>query len=173
MTDAVNLIKAAAPGLPSYAQSFASAQDGWILVGGPPATAQEDLYLFQTVNGGKSWSLERHTTWTKCTSSPGSCTFLDGTGELSMAFWNGQNGVITEAMMAIAEIAVYRTADGGRNWSLSVISLPHQPQTAVLTAQGASLTLTISYPGHGSNLIDRSTNGGLTWRPLNAQIPAG
>lgn len=173
VTDAVDLIRQAAPGLPSYAQSFPNSNDGWILVGGAPATAQEGFYLFQTQNAGKSWTLERYTQWSGCSSTPASCTFLGGAGDPSMVFWNGQDGIITEAMMAVAQIAVYRTEDGGRTWSFALLPLPHQPQNAVLTHRGSMLTLTISFFGKRSQLVETSPDGGLNWTPIPAEIPTG
>ena len=45
-------------GIGGYSLSFPTAERGWLLAAGPPATAQDSWYLFHTTTGGRAWHLD-------------------------------------------------------------------------------------------------------------------
>lgn len=131
----------------------------WVLLGGQPATAQEPFYLFPTKDGGHHWSLINY-------SFRPHHIFPTVDGTPGLLFWNAHEGIIAESPAVLPDLLIYRTTDGGRNWTETKIAMPSKPNgaTAPQTAWYASgrLTITVSLAnGHTTHLT--STNGGMTW----------
>lgn len=161
--DAVHLLLTKSQ--PGVGLPLASAQAGqgrgWLLAGGPPATAQEGWFLFHTQNGGKTWSIEAETTW----SAPFK-TFPDTVGTPAMRFWNAKDGLIAMPSYASAGLFVYRTTDGGTSWTESQLATPGQPNNGkapqiTLNADGRMTLNATLYSGKTVQFT--STNGGATW----------
>lgn len=147
-----------------YDLSYANRRDGWLLAAGQPATAQQSYYLFHTMNGGKSWQLERYTVWAGCVSAavPPVCAFLRSAGETSMRFWNETDGIIALADYVGAGVQIYRTIDGGKAWSDKMLRLPQQAENVVLRQAGTALILTVTFYGRRPQRW-KSMNGGVSW----------
>lgn len=151
-------------GIGGYSVSFPSAQSGWLLAAGPPATAQESWYLFRTTTGGRGWNLERYTVWQGCMSAtqPPICNFLRSAGGVAMLFWNTHDGIIAQATFPVNLALIYRTTDGGKTWTGTHLKLTTEAQTASLhkTSHGLYLMLTF-YPKATETWF--SSNGGVSW----------
>ncbi len=162
----IEAVQSAAGGtaFPDYARSFGSQRDGWIMVGEGGSAGQEGYVLFETGDAGRTWSLERYTTWAGC--APGSssaCTFLGLAGSLSMTFWNSHDGAVVQATMVLNSLSFYRTQNGGRTWIASRIPVNHPSDNAVINYQSGRLMLTIDFYGSHPSVHEVSTDGGATW----------
>lgn len=161
--EAVHLLLAKAN--PGVGLPLASAQagqgSGWLLAGGPPATAQEGWFLFHTQNSGKTWRIEAETTW----SAPFK-PFPDSVGTPSMLFWNAKDGLIAMPSYASAGLFVYRTTDGGTSWTERQLATPGQPNNGkvpqITRYAGGRLTLKATLYS-GKTVQFTSTDGGATW----------
>lgn len=162
VTQAVHLMEAATY-QPSYTTVFANPTDGWILASGQPGAGQEAFYLFRTVNGGKTWSLERYTSPTGCVSQSPSCAFIAGDGWTGTAFWSGEDGIIVNASYLVAKAFIIRTTNGGQTWAAQTILLPASATGGHLRDQRGVLTLTLDQPGGHSPVTLESTDGGMAW----------
>lgn len=150
-------------GAPEYTKVFANKADGWILAGGEPGAGQEAFYLFHTIDGGKTWSLERYTSPTGCPSQSRSCTFIAGDGWTGMAFWSREDGIIVNASFLVAQAIIIRTRDGGRTWTTQTIPLPASATGGKLRNRRGVLTLALNQPGGHPPVTLVSTNGGTSW----------
>lgn len=103
-----------------YEQVCPTASNGWILVGGLPGAGHEAYYLFRTINGGQTWSLEQYTSYAAgCRPRARSCFPVGGVGYIDMGFWSPHVGVIVDANHEVPKAIVIRTQDGGKTWSLT------------------------------------------------------
>lgn len=158
-TDAVRLMRQwSVPGMVSA--HFGAHQ--WLLVGGPPATAQEEFALFSSQDAGQHWTLIDHTTF-----SPHQI-FLNSVGNVGMLFWDAQDGVIVETSPGFVarQVVILRTVDGGQSWR-QVPSLMATGATAMNGRPSLSMVhtaLTLTVPLHGGRAdVWRSTDGGIHW----------
>lgn len=93
--------------------SFSSPSDGWLLVGIEPSAGSENKYLYNTTDGGSSWSLVAQS---KFSSSQTMITsgVMPATGYVTqLQFISSQLG-----FMALARSGIYATDDGGLTWNL-------------------------------------------------------
>lgn len=165
VTEAVHLMEQSTvnQGAPDYTKVFANAADGWILAGGEPGAGQEAFYLFQTVDGGKIWSLERYTSPTGCPSQSPSCTFIAGDGWIDMAFWSREDGIIVNASYLVPQAVIIWTRDGGTTWATQTIPLPASATGGQIRDRRGVLTLTLDQPGSHTPVTLVSTDGGTSW----------
>jgi photosystem II stability/assembly factor-like uncharacterized protein len=85
----------------SQGLSFANGQDGWILAQSHPLTTPGQWVMLKTVNGGKTW-----------TSHSVQGNFEPMGNSVDMQFVNATDGWI------LGQKGLYRTADGGSQWTL-------------------------------------------------------
>ncbi len=165
VTQAVHLMEQSTvnQGAPDYTKVFANAADGWILAGGEPAASQEAYYLFRTVNGGKTWALERYTAPAGCPTQLPSCTFIAGDGWTGMAFWSADEGIIVNASAVVAQAVIIRTRDGGTTWATQTIPLPASATGGQIRDRRGVLTVTLDQPGSHTPVTLVSTDGGTSW----------
>ncbi|PSR35075.1 MAG: hypothetical protein C7B46_02660 [Sulfobacillus benefaciens] len=165
VTEAIHLMEKPTvnQGFPDYTKVFANAADGWILAGGEPGAGQEAFYLFQTVDGGKIWSLERYTSPTGCPSQSRSCTFIAGDGWIDMAFWSPKDGIIVNASYEVPQVVIIRTHDGGTTWAALTIPLPACATGGQIQDKGGVLTLTLNQPVGHTPVTLVSADGGASW----------
>ena len=169
VTQAVSHMEWMHDAFPSYVRTFGTRHQGWIMVGGMPATAQHSYFLFDTHNGGRTWSLERYTVWSGCSQTTSAqCVFPGLTGSLSMTFWNAEDGAIVQATMVENELAFYRTDDGGATWVSANIPVNHPAQNAVIRYVGNRLLLTIQFYGPYPSVTEVSMNGGAVWSVVSS-----
>lgn len=140
--------------------SFVSDSDGWLFVGGVPATqCQEDGGdIWHTSDAGSTWEL-LETTGIASAQCKSSLAFVDKThGYLSA--WDPNHRPV-----------IYASADGGRSWVASQ-PLP-DPPGQVSAAGGFTLrpflvsrrenVLYVGAGGWGHEYVYRSMDGGRTW----------
>ncbi len=165
VTQAVHLMENATvnQGVAHYTPVFVNAADGWILQGGEPGAGQEAFYLFHTVNGGETWSLERYTSPVGCPSESPTCVFIGGDGYTGMTFWSREDGVIVDASYLVPQAVIIRTGDGGQTWAAQTIPLPEAAIGGRLVDKHGMLTLTLDEPGGHGPVTFASTDGGTSW----------
>ncbi len=149
--------------LPNFAEAFLPGRrDGWVLAGGPPATAQQAFFLFRTRDGGAHWSLLRYTTFAACARAVGWCVFPGEAGPVAMVFWSPREGVMAQAGFASNTVGVFVTADGGRLWRSQVLRTAGNPLTVSLVRRHGRLVLRAPLIGHPP-FVAVSRDGGLRW----------
>lgn len=157
---------------PTLFPDFRSATQGWVLVTGMPATIQMPKAVYETTNGGVSWT-------------PVALETGDGTarGNLSYAgffpngiAFNGTSSGFMTAQNAGNQIPpLFHTVDGGRNWQFLQIPVPAGetgrnadtfPPVFFGPHQQRGL-LPVQYYGNQGMIITvyRTTDGGLHWSP--------
>jgi hypothetical protein len=164
VTTAVRLLEDHRAVIPTWAESFAGRADGWLLVGGIPATAQEPFYLFRTWDGGRHWSLERYTTWTPCPAGDAGCVFPGTAGPVAMAFLTARVGVIVQGNYARNGLTVFRTGDAGVTWHAAALRAPVEVERVTLARRGALLVLSAWAYGQRAPRVAVSDDGGVSWR---------
>ncbi len=143
----------------SYQAARVGSRDRWVLVGGNPATAQEEFALYRSTDGGKSWSLPVYTTFR------GNHVFLGLAGMTSLKFWNPHDGIIAESSGFAQTLVILYTTNGGETWhnaSVPKLGAPtgDSPPTIRESASG-TLTVSATYP-HRLRTV-QSTDGGKEW----------
>lgn len=147
--------------------TFVNAEDGWLLLGSNPATAQRFWVLLHTTDGGAAWRVEAQT---------GASADFPGMAysPTAMAFRNADQGWIVAVdpwqAPAIA-VNVYRTNDGGVHWRVATVTLPKQEDFAVETVGAPVFT----NARDGSFVLERESgelrfvtaDGGARWRVMS------
>jgi photosystem II stability/assembly factor-like uncharacterized protein len=149
---------------------FPSETDGYLLAtAGGIAAGVEDIELYGTANGGKSWKALG--TATQQETSP---TGLSAEGaKTGLGFAVPGRGWITGYRGTQPGMWLYETDDGGKAWHTSALPTPPRfdvagsPQTfpPLFTGPDAGI-LPVTWPGSPSNTVFYVTDhGGDTWRP--------
>ncbi|PSR23873.1 MAG: hypothetical protein C7B45_00875 [Sulfobacillus acidophilus] len=170
-TDIVHFMQSHARAVHKYlafADDQLNARDRWIVIGGNPATAQEEFALFRTIDGGHSWTLADYTTFT------GSHNFLGVVGAPALHFWNANDGIVAEASAFGQTIEIQYTTDGGVQWTnadVPEVGEPSGSAAPVITrkANGTLDVTAVIYPK--KSVTVQSTNNGRTW--VRIANPAG
>lgn len=151
----------------SVSRSQVGTENRWILVGGNPATAQEQFALFHTTNGGQSWSLA-------ASSQNGSLSagdFPNMLGTPTVFFWTPNDGLIAETSGFASGLMVYRTTDGGRQWApVTVAHAGATPDSTVAPTierrSSGALDLIVKLTS-GLEFHAVSTDNGQIWTPVS------
>lgn len=136
---------------------FVDAQRGWIVGRWANFDIDWGWFIAHTADGGATWSDQYTSTATDAELAPASLTertlwFLDATRG-----WYIYGG------------SIYRTTDGGTNWT--AYGLNRQVQSIVRFVN-ASTGLGVGPGDGGSSALLRSTDGGLNWSQVSL-LPAG
>jgi photosystem II stability/assembly factor-like uncharacterized protein len=148
---------------------FLNSADGFLLSGSPIGMFKYPVSLYQTSDGGASWTL-------KFAHSPGEEAggLPLGGYKYGVTFRDLQNGWINGGdYPAEAYFYLFRTSDGGLTWSQVQPALPAGYQSAFITVGapkffGASQAIVPVWlqTGAGRDLfLYTSTDGGNTWTP--------
>lgn len=102
--------------------NFTSSQTGYIIFGGEPAMSQENNYVYQTTNGGKSWH-----------EIPNATNFYehDITGG---GFASHTNGFICFTPIETTHGVIYATYNSGKTWVSLKMNYPSKYKDTSLTA---------------------------------------
>ncbi|MCB0631789.1 MAG: T9SS type A sorting domain-containing protein [Saprospiraceae bacterium] len=125
--------------------------------------------LYKTTDGGQSWEMQ----------------FESGEEEIiSIAFWDGSNGIIETNLYYEGKVGVHTTSDGGVTWNRTpqenIPSLFPGEFPGFMDSGGRALTVAGSDHawfgtayGNGSNdpiRVYRSTDKGQTWTAVNTDL---
>ncbi len=127
-----------------------SSLQGWALA--------PEQQVLRTTDGGSTWQVV----------TPSGAP----RGSFSLASVNANRAWLAVGSRAADRTVVYATQDGGANWSRAVIRRPGLPQLDYLGGSTGFLLLHQSRSGwnEGISLL-RTTDGGATWRLVNAARP--
>ena len=131
------------------------------------AAGSEAVELFQTSDGGATWTSVFHDD----PSQPGSSDSLPLAGiKNGMTFLDANNGWVTGSIPAAGEVYLYVTHDGGVIWSKQELPLPagyekyqYVPQAPVFFGKDGFLPLMIYLPDRVNLTFFVTHDGGLTW----------
>lgn len=151
----------------------------WLFVSGAPLadmTAWTPSYLFQTINGGKTWHVINYACSgefeTGCT-PPGHQHLVGQATPVAMQFLSPSVGILAQANRMAPILNVYRTTDGGRQWTrhhYRLPNLPHFNRTAtppkITETSTGLLSVTVAIQGHPAHVMYGSANQGRTWHVL-------
>ncbi|GGO02126.1 WD40/YVTN/BNR-like repeat-containing protein [Saccharibacillus kuerlensis] len=161
---------------------FVDNQRGWLMTTRTSESAgREDKTLYRTADGGESWTTIMRTS--NAAQPNGSSNPLPEIGYLSgMKFDSSSSGYVT--MLELGRPALYRTTDGGRNWSKSssffagdnpigmcdsyVSGKPqtHKNGSGSWVSVGCKQRDTVKYSGYFTN------NGGAGWKYVPFALPS-
>jgi len=146
------------PTVPNGRIAFVSAQDGWLMSVGSPATqcSGQSIALWRTSDGAATWSQVNP-------------TGIDNAQcKDAIAFVDTQHGYIG-ASDPNTQPRIYRTADGGKSWSSSTLpNPPAQRPAAFADFGGVVLASAESGAAPDRYYTFRSTNGGASWTGASA-----
>ncbi len=137
-------------GVFSEQMTFRSAILGWLLSGSEPGAGEQAKTLYQTTDGGK--------TWTKIASAPfgKQSQGLPSSGYVGpMLFSTTQTGWMMSPRMGLL-----RSTDGGRHWT-SVSSIGYQESLQDVRFSGAMHGWLLS-----SRQLWRTADGGASWQAI-------
>lgn len=155
---------------------FINNSDGWLLASPGPGAGSENVYIYQTTNGGQSWN-EIYTT--------NQHAGIPVTGiKTSITFVGKRTGFITnENGTEKGNVGLFITHNGGQTWTPVKIALPAKfqshyliPQHPMFNIQGTGI-LPVQVEGIGT-AIYRTNNKGISWSlqsviPLKKVVDAG
>jgi hypothetical protein len=151
-----------------FAEDQLNGRDRWIVIGGNPATAQEEFALFRTTNGGHSWTLADYTTFT------GRNNFLGMVGDPALYFWNANDGIVAEAASFGQSIEIQYTTDGGAQWITAKVPKVGEPSGSgapvITRSPNGTLNVTAVISPKKSVTV-QSTNNGKTWVAVSKPVP--
>ena len=146
---------------------FRSNSEGWIAFGGDVAMGNENNFVFQTTNGGKTWHEVRNSSNAYARVLTGACYTSSSTGFLCFRYDKTIHGPI------------YSTEDGGKTWRELPINYPSEYDEQGLTPAsprfigkyGVIPMCSTDYVDYNSIVFYLYTNnGGKTW---SDKIPNG
>ncbi len=131
------------------------------------AAGSEAVELFQSSDGGATWSSVFHDD----PNQPGSSDSLPLAGiKNGMTFLDASTGWVTGSVPAAGEVYLYVTHDGGVTWSKQSLPLPagyeryqYVPQAPVFFGKDGFLPLMVNLPDRVNLTIFVTQDGGLTW----------
>ena len=133
----------------------ATQQTVWLLCGGVPSAGNQGKTPYRSSDGGSRWSLLASTP----DPAVGKIPLIGYASDLS--FMSPSVGY-----MALARATLFRTADGGRNWTAAV------GDQAVVGNSGINRIVFVdSLNGWATTgqaaVVYRTVDGGQTWHPAN------
>ncbi len=144
----------------SYATSQVGSQNQWVLIGGNPATAQEEFALFRTIDGGQQWRLADYTSFV------GHNDFLGTVGIPSLLFWNVNDGIIAESSSFGQTVGILYTTNGGTSWTTANVPQVGEPtgQKAPIITRHGKGTLDVTTTVFPNKTVTvQSTDNGKAW----------
>lgn len=154
--------------------AFVDARHGWILATSDPALGLMEKAVYETRDGGATWRLATCT----CRRTPAGALPAAGypTG---MAFRDAAHGWVAELYRDVTAVPLYRTADGGRTWTLQALPVPDPYRVAfyanayppVFSGPGNRHgVFLVQFVGQGMVAVDAyvTRDGGANWEDTSA-----
>jgi len=148
---------------------FLDDNNGFVLNGEPSGMQKHPVSLFQTSDGGATWTLK----YTNIPTAPNPGTSLPFSGHKNgMTFRDTSNGWVGGDYPNNGYVYLYRTSDGGVNWSRIQLTLPAGYESAFITTTapkffGANDAILPVWMTLGAGMRDLflyvTHNGGATW----------
>jgi photosystem II stability/assembly factor-like uncharacterized protein len=150
--------------------SFVDAQEGWSLMGSTRDAQCTGTKIWHTKDGGATWQEVAVETWTP--SYPPDSTKRDSECREGLSFIDPLHGFVAASVPGI-QTSMYRTIDGGKNWSGSPLPDPPDFKTGsgfslragLVKRFGSTLYVVASglQGGDARQYMFRSTDGGASW----------
>ena len=165
----------------SSSAPFGDESHGFALADRGTSAGSEAVELFQSTDGGATWSSVFHDD----PSQRGASDSLPLAGiKNGMTFRDARTGWVTGSIPQAGQVYLYMTQDGGLSWVQQNISLPagyeaypYLTQAPVFFGMEGFLPVTIDLPGKPVLTFYTSQDGGLNWNGDPASsgqtIPAG
>lgn len=153
--------------------SFFDARRGVVL-----AADQRGPELLRTTDGGQHWTTHRTTT---CQTGPQLAFFLDVDHGWCIAPY-GDSAATQSLFPERQEIGLYRTTDGGANWTQVLATTPAQPVAGGLSDEGQKSWIWFrdattgwigQYAAGGHAVVYATSDAGDHWSRQELQPPAG
>ena len=146
---------------------FLDNNHGFALADRGTVAGSEAVELFQTTNGGASWTSIFHDN----PGQGGASGSLPLAGiKNGMTFIDNQTGWVTGSIPQDGQVYLYVTRDGGISWSQQSVALPavyqvyqYLVQAPVFFGKNAFLPLTIYLPDRTVQTFYTSQDGGASW----------
>lgn len=106
------------PSIPSKTQFFINSDEGWKATYKFLGMSQENMILYRTKDGGK--------TWIEIANSTAQGSTLPGGTKSGMCFISSNRGWITTNSPSSGDIGLYTTMDGGVTWSKQNLQIPNK-----------------------------------------------
>lgn len=157
---------------------FLDANKGWIMASLGAAAGSMAVAIFQTTDGGKTWTQ----TYTNDPNQAGSASSLPLGGlKDGMTPLDGQTAFIGGVIYTPGVIYLYKTSDGGHTWNSITVQVPLGYELAdydtvgpkFVTSKDAFLPVQVSSQNGVVLAIYVSHDGGFTWVLTRTMIPQG
>ncbi len=160
---------------------FLDRSHGFALADRGAGAGSEAVELFQSTDGGGTWSSVSHDD----PGQPGASGSLPLAGiKNGMIFIDTRTGWVTGSLPQAGQVYFYVTHDGGISWTQQSLPLPagyeayqYLPQAPVFFGKDGFLPVTVYLPGRAVLTFYTSQDGGLSWNgdPANAgqTLPPG
>jgi len=116
------------------------------------SSSQAILVLYDSYNGGQSWSMTTPLTI--------AISANEAASDLSVYV------VDTQHAWATINNSVYATTNGGQSWSL----ISHVASIGDMSFSSDTTGWAIGNPASKQNILEKTTDGGKTWQPINYTI---
>ena len=138
--------------------SFVSPSVGFVACAGPPANwSLQDKWLYQTSDGGNTWTIVHQTAQAQDSRTP---DVLPVGGNLAdLHFLDGSHG-----WMAVAAGGLYSTSNGGKTWT--AISQSTFGGDVMSVGLVDFLSADVGYSVDGLGDLLETANGGKTWKTI-------
>jgi len=135
---------------------FSTTSDGWLVLGSNAADGQQNVRIFQTSDGGKTWQ------------EIGNPTDVYSGIVTGAAFTNKKIGFISYRYLDDPNPVVYRTTNGGKTWAKCNITIPDSFKSITTYATASSLAF------NGSNgvlqVTLRNNQSELNSKPVDVTV---
>ncbi|HSL42482.1 MAG TPA: CARDB domain-containing protein, partial [Anaerolineales bacterium] len=155
---------------------FLDERNGFVLSGEPSGMQKHAVYLYQTSDGGATWTLK----YANDPSLPNNTLPFSG-HKLGMAFRDASTGWVGGDYPTPGYVYLYRTIDSGVTWSQQSLTLPVGYENSYVTIESprffglndAVLPVWLSTNAGRDLFIYESYNGGETWTNFGGSVLQG
>ena len=148
---------------------FLDAQNGWMLASLGAGAGSEAVAVFQSTAVCANWNQ----VYVNDPTLPGSSDSLPLSGQKSgMTFLDATHGWVTGSVPMDGYVYLFKTQDGGRNWTHQEVSLPAGFETAMTSADAPRFFTSTDgifhaglYTAVSASVFYLTQDGGASWTP--------